>query len=198
MRTPPAILSALALLAAGLLSASQTHVPPASDPAAVSSMEKKLQQLESNGRASRPDPSPTEFAEQEVNAYFAAGKVKLPAGVHSVHFEGQAAVVTATLKVDFDQIKTGRNSNNPLLSIFTGVHTVVAVAHAHGKDGQGWVHVDSVALDGSEIPPFVLQVFVQKFLQPRYPDIGIDSRFPLPDRIDSATVGWQKLILIQR
>jgi hypothetical protein len=161
-------------------------------------METKLQHLESNGRAAPPDPSPTEFAEQEVNAYFAAGKVRLPAGVRSVHFEIRPGVVTAAAKVDFDQIKTGRNSNNPLLSIFTGVHAVVVVAHARGKDGQGFVHVDSVALDGSEIPPFVLQIFVQKLLQPRYPDVGIDSRFPLPDRIDSATLGPQTLTLVQK
>lgn len=161
-------------------------------------MEKKLERVESNGRASPPDPAPTEFAEQEVNEYFAAGKVKLPAGVRSVHFESQPGVVTATAKVDFDQMKTGRNANNPLLSVFAGVHTVVVVAHAQAKDGKALVHVDSVALDGSEIPPFVLQIFVQKFLQPKYPQIGIDSRFTLPHRVDSATVALEKLTLVQK
>ena len=51
------------------------------------------------------------------------------------------------------------------------------------------VHVDSVSLDGVEIPSFVLELFVQKYLKPKYPNIGMDSRFALPARVDAATVG---------
>jgi hypothetical protein len=106
--------------------------------------------------------------------------------------------VTSTARVDFDQLKTGRNSSNPLLSVFAGVHDVVVVAHAHGIGGHGFVHVDSVSLDGVEIPAFVLQIFVQKYLQPRYPNIGLDSRFALPDRVDTATVGLRTLTITQK
>jgi hypothetical protein len=85
-----------------------------------------------------------------------------------------------------------------MLLIFTGMHDVQVNVHAHGQNHQGYVHVDSVFLDGVEIPEFVLQLFVQKYLQPQYPDVGIDSRFALPDKIDSAKIGKHILSVIQK
>jgi hypothetical protein len=197
MRIASNLLTSFVFLASSL-TATQAQAVPAPNPAASSSMENKLRYVASNGRAAHPNPSPTEFTEQEINSYFASGKVKLPAGVQSVSFRAQPEVVAASAQVDFDQIKAGRNAGNPLLSMFSGVHTVVVVAHAHGEGGQGFVHVDSVVLDGTEIPPLLLQLFVQKFVQQKYPNIGIDSRFRLPDQVNSASVGRQKLTLIQQ
>jgi hypothetical protein len=183
---------------ASSLTATQAQAAPAPSPDASSSMEEKLRYIARNGRAAHPNPAPTEFTDQEINSYFASGKMQLPAGVQSVSFRQQPEVVTATAQVDFDQIKAGRHAGNPLLSMFSGVHTVVVVAHAHGEGGQGFVHVDSVVLDGTEIPPILLQLFVQKFVQPKYPNIGIDSHFSLPDQVNSASVGRQRLTLIQQ
>ena len=70
--------------------------------------------------------------------------------------------------------------------------------HAHGANGRGYVHVDSVSLDGIEVPNFAVQLFAEKYLQPRYPQIGIDSRFNLPDRIEQATVGEHQITIIQK
>ncbi len=164
----------------------------------VASMERKLEHVQSNGAAAHPDPAPTEFTEQEVNAYVASPNVKLPQGVRSVAFQGQPGMVTANARVDFDQLKAGRGSYNPLLSMFSGVHDVVVEAHAYGNGGEGFVHVDSVSLDGVEIPRFALQLFAEKYLQPKYPNVGVDSRFALPDRVDTATVGTRKLIVTQK
>ncbi len=169
-----------------------------SNSAPVASTERKLEHVESNGRQAHPDPSPTEFTEQEVNAYFASGNIKLPAGVQSVIFQEQPQIVVATSRVDFDQVKAGKNSYNPLLSVFSGVHDVVVNTHAYGARGEGVVHVDSVSIDGVEVPKFVLALFVEKYLKPRYPNIGIDSRFPLPARVDAAIVGLHKVSLIQK
>jgi hypothetical protein len=100
--------------------------------------------------------------------------------------------------VDFDRVREGAHSTNPLLSIFSGVHEVLVATHARGAGGQGYVHVDSVSLDGIEVPNFVLELFVEKYLQPKYPQIGIDSRFALPDRIDTATVRQHEITLTQK
>jgi hypothetical protein len=170
----------------------------AANAAQVRSMQRKLDHIESNAALPKPDSAPTQFTEAEVNAYLASQKIKLPAGVKSVNLEGQPGIVTGNSQIDFDQVKAGKSSYNPLLSIFTGVHQVVVTAHAYGRAGQGLVHVDSVRLDGVEIPRFALQLFVDKYLQPKYPDVGLDSRFKLPDRIDSATVGVHKLSVVQK
>jgi len=167
-----------------------------SDPAAR--FERKLQGVQSNGTQASPDPSPTEFTEQEINAYLGSGKIDLPTGVRSVLLQEQPGIIVGTSRVDFDQLKAGRNSYNPLLSVFSGVHEVVVTAHAHGARREGVVHVDSLWLDGVEVPSFVLEMFVEKYLKPKYPNIGIDSRFALPARVDSATVGLHKVTIIQK
>lgn len=161
-------------------------------------MEQKLHRIEGNGRSPQPDPAPTIFTEQEVNAYLASDNVTLPAGVQSVKLEGQPGIITGRAHVDFDRIREGIRLSNPLLSIFSGVHDIVVVAHAHGAAGKGYVQVDSVFIDGIEVPRFVLELFVEKFLQPKYPQLGLDSQFRLPDRIDTATVGSHELTVTQR
>ncbi len=171
------------LLTLTLTEAAAAQNKPLQNSAAVASMDRKLQRIETNGASAHPDQTPTEFTEEEVNSYIASGRIQLPVGVQWV---------------DFDQLKAGRRSSNPLLGMFSGVHDVIVQAHAHGSGGQGIVNVDSVSLDGVEIPRFVLQLFVEKYLQPKYPNIGLDSRFALPDRIDTATVGRHKLTITQK
>ncbi len=171
---------------------------PTGAPNPASSMEKKLQQIEANGALAHPDPTPTDLSDKEVNAYFASGKIKLPDGVQSVRFTGLDGAITADARVDFDKIRASRRSSNPLLSVFSGVNDVEVHAHAYGAGGKGMVHVDSVALNDVEIPRFVLQLFVEKYLQPKHPELGLDSRFDLPDRIDSAVVGKHSLRLVQK
>jgi hypothetical protein len=177
-------------------SLSQTRSAP--NPGQLASAERKLQHLQSNGAQARPDPSPTEFTEQEINAYFASGNVQLPTGVRSVAFQAQPGVVIGTSQVDFDQLKAGKTSYNPLLSVFSGLHDVVVTAQAYGAGGQGLVHVDSVSLDGVVVPRFVLELFVEKYLKPKYPNVGLDSRFALPARVDAATIGLHKVTVTQK
>jgi len=172
--------------------------PSSKSSPAIGSMERKLQHIQSNAKLSPPDQTPTEFTEQEINAYVASGAIKLPAGVQSVVFQGRPEVVTATARVDFDQLNAGRRSSNPLLSMFSGIHDVVVSAHVRGAGGQGYVNVDTVSLDGVEIPRFVLQMFVDKYLQPKYPGVGLESKFALPDRIDTAKVGLHKVTITQK
>jgi hypothetical protein len=75
---------------------------------------------------------------------------------------------------------------------------VVVIARAHAAGGEGLVEIESVSLDAADIPRFVLQMFVEKFLKPKYPNLGLDSRFRLPDRVDTATVGRHTLVITQK
>jgi hypothetical protein len=192
---PTAMLVGLILTIPQIKVMAQTDAAPASPEA---SMEAKLQQIENNAKGPTPDQTPTVLTEEEVNAYFASGKIDFPVGVKSVSFDSQPEVITGKSRVDFDQLKAGHSSANPLLSVFNGVHTVLVVAHAHAAGGEGYVHVDSVSLDEVDIPRFVLQMFVEKYLHPKYPNVGLDSQFALKDRVDTATVGLHSLSLTQK
>jgi hypothetical protein len=183
------------LTAVELLAAAPKSSP---EPSPKTSMEQKLAYLQKNSLRARPDPQPTQFTEEEINAFVAGRGVKLPAGVHSVRFEGQPGVVTSYAKVDFDQVRAGSHSANPLLSIFSGLHDVVIVAQGEATHGEAAIHIESVSLDGVEVPNFVLELFVEKFITPKHPNLGIDSRISLPERIDTATVGAHRLTVKQK
>jgi hypothetical protein len=84
------------------------------------------------------------------------------------------------------------------MSLFSGVHQVTADAHAQGASGIGQIHIDSVSLDGVAVPRMALEYFVDRYIHPKYPDLGIDSRFKLPNRIDRADVGSHEVTIVQR
>ena len=125
------------LLAAALFAHAR---PLAGNNNLADSMDRKLQHIQQNGLLPHPDQRPTVLTEPEVNAYFAAGRVNLPAGVQSLVLHGTPGVITGDAHVDFDRLKQGRNSANPLLSIFSGVHNVEVIANSRGvikgKTGQ--------------------------------------------------------------
>jgi hypothetical protein len=186
----------LALLSTWAFSFTASTAPAKKVP--KTAMEQKLAYLHENSLRAHPDPKPTQFGEQEVNAFIAAGGLRLPAGVQSLRFEGEPGAITAFTKVDFDQVRAGSRSMNPLLSVFSGVHDVVVMAHGEGLHGQGTVHIDWVSLDGVEVPNFILVLFAEKFITPKHPDLGVDSHFALPERINTATVGTHQLAVLQK
>jgi hypothetical protein len=166
--------------------------------AAASSAEAKLQHIEENARRNPPDQRPTVLMEREINAYLASGKVQLPTGVRSVRFTGQNGVLNTTARVDFDAITAQSQSSNPLLSLFSGVHDVHAVAHASGSGGKGRVQIDSIDIDGVNVPRMALQYFLDRYVTSKYPQVGMTSVFALPARIDTANIGDHQLVLTQK
>jgi hypothetical protein len=196
----------LTWIAAALLGGAAGHAGSAKASAPISpgtqtladSMQRKLDHIAANGRKAHPDAKPTIITEDEANAYVAAGRVRLPQGVKSVKFSGTPGVITGNSQVDFDQLTASQRSSNPMLQMFSGVHDVQVVAHASAAGGQGHVVVDTVSLDDTEIPRFVLQLFVSHYLEPKYPGVGLDSTFHLASRVDSAAVGNHNVTLVQR
>jgi hypothetical protein len=161
-------------------------------------MQEKLDFLERNAASNPISPKPTQLNEDEANAWVAEGGLKLPAGVKQVVFHGSSGVIRADARVDFDQITAGKYSMNPLLALFTGMHDINVTAAADAASGMGHVHVQTVSLDGVEIPRVALEAFINRYLKPKYPNIGMDSDFKMPARIDSATVGNHYVVLIQK
>ena len=158
----------------------------------------KLDHIQQNGEQAHPDQAPTVMTEEEVNDYIAAGRIVLPQGVKKLKLEGHSGIVTAFLNVDFDEIRAGQNSSNPMLSLFSGQHDVRVEADASGSGREGRVHVREVDIDGFSVPRMALEYFVSKYITPKYPNVGIDSQFQLPNKIDLATVGYHKVTVTQK
>ena len=162
------------------------------------SMQRKLNHIEQNGKLAHPDQTPTVMTEEEVNDYFAAGRVKLPQGVKKVRFQGQSGILITLATIDFDEIRAGQHSSNPLLSIFSGTHNVRVESDAAASGGKARVHIRTVSIDGVDVPRMALEYFINKYLKPKYPNVGIDSEFQLPDKIDIAAINYHKLTVTQK
>lgn len=202
-----AVLYAIVVTAAGILmqampaaapqNAPSPSAPAVADRAAADSANRKFQKIEANSRKPKPDQTPTVFTEREINAYVNT-YVRLPRGVKRAAFNGSSGVVTTNALVDFDQVTQGARSSNPLLSLFRGTHEVEVVSHAQGSGGEGQVQIDSVSIGGIDVPRIALEFFVDKYITPKYPGLGMNSRFKLPARINTATVGNHALTITQK
>jgi hypothetical protein len=176
-----------------LLGASGTANDKLADQFAV-----RLHRIQQNGVSATPDPAPTALPDSEGNAYFAAGRVKLPASVQQLRYATSPGTVNAVARIDFDVLTQKATSNNPLLSLFSGVHDVRVIADASAKAGTATVTAQSVEIDGIPVPRVALEYFVSKYLTSRFPNVGMSSRFKLPARVDSATVGQGEVTVYQR
>ena len=165
---------------------------------AFRSAQQKLDYIETNADRQPPAHKPTTITTEEFAAWLNGGGVALPSGVSDVRFSSIPAVVTANARVDFDKLTAGVKSANPLLSIFSGVHDVVMTAQASGAQGMGSVRVESMTIDGVRVPRIAMQYAVDKYLKPKYPNVGLDSKFKLPARIDVAVVGNNVVTLTQK
>ena len=163
-------------------------------------MQRKLQYMDQNSRRATPNPAPTVLTEQEVNAWFASAYAKLPKGVNKLRVVGAPGQITANASINFDEVKEGRSGGgfNPLMSMFSGTHDVQVVADAHVQGGEALVHVESASIDDVNIPRLALEFFIDHYLKPKYPNVGIDSTFKPGYRVDSATVGRHQLTVQQK
>jgi len=184
--------------------AAAMHQPSAASPQSGSShrmsesLQHKLDHIQQNGQLPNPSPAPTVMTEDEINDYIASGHITLPQGVKKLTLQGQSGVITAFANIDFDEIRAGQHSSNPFLSLFSGQHDVRVEANADASEGEGHVHVRSVSIDNFVVPRAALEFFVSKYIAPKYPNVGIDSKFRLRDKVDTATVGFHKLTVTQK
>lgn len=185
--------TAFAIFAASQQTNTSKHFSPAAQ-----RFQNKLDLLEHNARSNPVQRRSTTIDAGEVNAWFREGGYQLPQGVEKVVFHSQPDTIVADATVDFDAVKEGRHNLNPLLSIFSGVHEVQVTATASAQNGQGHVSIQSVAIDGVGVPHLALEMFVNKYLTPKYPNLGLDNDFQMPDKIDTATVGNDNVLLTQK
>lgn len=189
---------AVALLLVAVVIPSSTQSSTKKHSAAYLSMQKKLDAIARNGERQLSRPVSTEITAEEANAWVNEGGVPLPAGVSDVRFSSVPAVITAQTRIDFDKLTEGIRSANPLLSLFSGVHDVQVVAQASANQGIGNVRVDSMSIDGVKVPRVALEFFVNRYIKPKYPNVGLDTRFKMPARVDLAVVGTNNVTVSQK
>lgn len=185
-------------LAISTLHAAQGSETSRMQTSAADSMQRKIDHIKANADAARVDQRPVIFTQTEINAYFAERRLKMPDGVKSVRFVLRPGEVTAYTRVDFDEITKDASSRHPLLMIFSGTHDVQVVAEASGTGGITRVNVRSVVLDGLTIPRSALEMFIEKWVNPKYPSVQLDGDYKLPARIDTVRIQDRQGIVTQK
>jgi hypothetical protein len=190
-------LMSLLLLMVIVVAAAAQQAKSGSHSKAYTTANQKFEQLASGANGGKIQT--VSFSADEISSYVNEGGVVLPNGVENVKFSGKSGSVTAVTKVDFDKITAGKSSMNPLLMLFTGEHDVTVNADAQGSGGQATVNVQSVEIDGVTVPHAALELFVSRYLQPKYGNtVGLNNQFAMPAHIDSAVVGNNTLTLTQK
>jgi len=188
----------IALLTSGTLLLTPSFAQYAHSAAFVSA-ERKFRWLGDNGRSEHPSSQPTVVTSEEWNAYLKEGGVKLPEGLSNIRISCQPALAHGEADVDFDRLTANRVRSNPLLALFFGKHHISVTAQVAAVHGTGAVRVESFILDGVEVPRIALEYFADRFLRPKYGnEVGLDSTFHLPARIDSAILGTGQVTITQR
>ena len=181
----------LVLATFALFAQAARHTP------AYTSMEKKIAILEAGPNGASQTVT---LRQDELNAFLNEGGVQLPKGLSNPKFDLRPGTVHATSEVDFDQLAEGHGGGgNPIFSaLFSGTHDVEAEAQASGANGEGTVTIQSVKLDGVQVPKSALEYLIQHYVKPKYPQAGMTSTFELPAKIDTATVQQGQVELVQK
>jgi hypothetical protein len=154
-------------------------------------MQRKIDHITANAKLAHPDTKPIVFQQNEINAYFAERRLpKMPEGVKSVVLTLTSNHVHGVTNVDFDQLTASRRSSNPLLYIFTGTHDAEVDATVEpAPAGMVHVRIDSASIDGLPIPRAAMRLFIERYVQPRWPNVALENDYHLPARIDSVSIG---------
>lgn len=163
------------------------------------SMETKIAAVRDNGAKDRPGRKITVFQQDEINAYFAERRLTMPDGVRSVKFALSPNQVRAQARIDFDDITRNRRSQNPLMYLFTGTHDVEVNARATAAGpGMVKVSVQSVTINGVTVPRMALEFFIDRYVSPKYPQVGLDQDYRLPAKMDSVIIGPRQGTVTQK
>ena len=151
---------------------------PATDPQ-VERVNRKLDLIES-GRA-KPG-SVTVFSLAELNAWSRAKAAEVvPEGLRQPRLELGNGTATAYALVDFLKLRhgTGVETSWLVAKLIQGEKPVKVAATIQSANGRATVHLTRVEIGGLAVSGAPLDLLIQTFFMPLYPDAKIDQPFDL-------------------
>ncbi len=145
-------------------------------------------------------PKVVEFSQTEVEAYLHYELSKFyPPGLKKVHIRLSESSVSASARLDFDQIQmSGDSQKNSLVSaLFQGEHDLELVGQVNSRNKVGSYNIQAIRLDQSEIPKPLVDLLITKFVLPKYPRAKPNSEFDLPYDIERIEIKEGKLVVYQ-
>ena len=157
-------------------------------------MEAKLQILESNDTQPPVSYPAVIITTYEANSYLKVHSGEfLPPGVHTPLLSVQPEHATASADVDFDELS--RSYPNPndwgpkiLAAMFHGTQHVTVTAKIQSESAGVLVQIESVVVGSMTVPSWLVDLMIQKVLQPRY-NFDLSKPLPYPDHVTQIVLG---------
>ena len=166
-------------------------------------LQKKIVQINENGRAKRPVSLRTPITEDELNSYLTyALAQELPVGVTDLHvtIEGGGRLSGRAI-VDLNRVGAERSWGRGLdpLAYLGGKAPVMATGALHTSAGTGRLELESATISGVPVPKFLLQALVSSYTRSAENPGGIslDDTFTLPAGIRQIEVGRGQAVVVQ-
>jgi hypothetical protein len=166
-------------------------------------LQRKIVQINENGRARRPVSLRTPITEDELNSYLTyALAQELPVGVTDLHItiEGGGRLSGRAI-VDLNRVGAERSSGRGLdpLAYLGGKAPVMATGALRTSAGTGRLELESATISGVPVPKFLLQALVSSYTRSaENPEgISLDGTFTLPAGIRQIEVGKGQAVVVQ-
>jgi hypothetical protein len=131
------------------------------------------------------------FTPGEVNAYAAEeARKEVPEGLRSPHLTFARGTIRGTALVDFAKVSTARGTPPGILiaMLLSGERPVTVDVAVQTRDGMARVDVQKVAIGSATLAGRALELVIEYYVLPRYPEAAIGRWFPLRHNVKSIVV----------
>ncbi|MEZ5401538.1 MAG: hypothetical protein R2729_17835 [Bryobacteraceae bacterium] len=150
----------------------------------ASSAKRKIQSIESERL---PAGSRITFSTEEINAY-AAAQVSASVGdaIREPRLEFDSGRATGSATVDFVRLQTqrGQPPGTLLRWMLKGEKPVSVRVRFRSANGEGQVDVEEVSISGVPLSGRALDLLIDYYLRPRYPEVAIGEPFDLRHKVE--------------
>ncbi len=167
------------LLLAAALSASSALLSPA----ASSSAKRKIDRINSGSLRSGET---VVLSENEINSFFKYDHAgEMADGVREVKVKLQEGGALVRVLVDLSQAQGQNGAPGGILwrFLFSGEREVTANCRYRSADGYGRLDLDSVEIDGTTVPQFVVDWLIASYVNPQTPDFEVGKTVALPKKV---------------
>jgi hypothetical protein len=163
------------------------------------SVRNKLDIIEA-GRA--PKGGRIVFSPAELNAFVAdAATLHAPQGARNTRLVLGSGTATGYADIDFLKLRqaaTGEPVGWLMKNLFAGERPVKVTAHLQSKNGRARVDVERVEISGIPLEGRALDLAIEAFVRPSFPDATVSRWFDMQHGVDHFTVSPSGVAVFMR
>ncbi len=150
---------------------------------------RKFERIESGHAA---PGSRIDFTPGELNAWTRdQARTRVPRGLRNPRIELSSARATGYADIDFLQLRQSTTGEAPgwlMRNLLAGERPVMVTARIQTGNGRARVDVERVEISGVPIEGRVLDLLIEQYVRPTFPDVKVSEWFELGYQVDRFTM----------